>query len=262
MIEEPEIRVSRHGATEVWTLDRPAQRNALSMNVVRELGRLARAAAADESVRVVVLTGAGDKAFCSGADLKERRSMSEAQVRDFLALYRTEFRFVDELPKPVIAALNGVAFGGGLELALACDLRVIAASAEVGLTEVSLGIIPGAGGTQRLVRAVGSAKAKELLLFARRLSAAEAFSLGLVHRVAEPGVTALEAALEWAAVLERGAPIAMAAALEAVDAADDLPLDAGLVVEQRCYERTLVSSDRLEALAAFAEKRPPVFRGR
>ncbi|MFO0693404.1 MAG: enoyl-CoA hydratase-related protein [Polyangiales bacterium] len=262
MSEDVEVRVSRHGATEVWTLDRPAQRNALSKGVVRELGRLARAAAADDSVRAIVLTGAGDKAFCSGADLKERRTMAEADVRDFLALYRTEFRFVDELPKPVIAAINGVAFGGGLELALCCDLRVIADTAEVGLTEVSLGIIPGAGGTQRLVRIVGAAKAKELLLFSRRLSASDALALGLVHRVAEPGRSALEAALEWASILERGAPIAMAAALEAIDAAADLPLDAGLVVEQRCYERTLVSSDRVEALAAFAEKRPPVFRGR
>lgn len=110
MSEDVEVRVSRHGATEVWTLDRPAQRNALSKGVVRELGRLARAAAADDSVRAIVLTGAGDKAFCSGADLKERRTMAEADVRDFLALYRTEFRFVDELPKPVIAAINGVAF--------------------------------------------------------------------------------------------------------------------------------------------------------
>lgn len=139
---------------------------------------------------------------------------------------------------------------------------MIADTAEVGLTEVSLGIIPGAGGTQRLVRIVGAAKAKELLLFSRRLSASDALALGLVHRVAEPGRSALEAALEWASILERGAPIAMAAALEAIDAAADLPLDAGLVVEQRCYERTLVSSDRVEALAAFAEKRPPVFRGR
>ena len=188
--------------------------------------------------------------------------MSHSEIRDMLALYRTEFVAIDRLSKPVIAAINGVAFGGGLELALTCDLRVAASTAVVGLTEVSLAIIPGAGGTQRLTRLVGEAKAKELLLLARRLDATEALSLGVVNRVASPGVSALDCALEWATAFETSAPIAMAAALDAVDAAVELPLDAGLAFEVRAYERTLVTEDRIEALDAFLGKRPPVYRGR
>jgi enoyl-CoA hydratase/carnithine racemase len=247
---------------ELWTINRPERSNALSEAMVRRLGALAREAAADDAVRAVILTGKGGKAFCAGADLKERRGMSEDAIRDFLALYRTVFRFIDELPKPVIAAIDGVAFGGGLELALACDLRVMGRGAQVGLTEVSLAIIPGAGGTQRLTRLVGEARAKEMLLFSKRLDAAAALACGLVNEVTEEGATALDRALEWSFRLAEAPPIAVAAALEAVDAATNLPLDAGLVHELRCYERTLVSEDRVEALAAFAEKRPPRYRGR
>ena len=254
------VLMHRVGRTAVLTLNRPDERNALNREVVRAIGRLCRDAARDEAVRVVVLTGAGDKAFCAGADLKERRGMNVDDIRDFLAMYRTELRFLDASPKPTICALNGVAFGGGLEIALCCDLRVAAKHATVGLTEVSLGIVPGAGGTQRLTRLVGEAKAKELLLLSKRVSADEALALGLVHRVVEGDV--IEAALEWAETMGEGAPIAMAAALEAVDAACDLPLEAGLVAELRAYEKTLVSEDRIEALDAFIAKRKPVFRGR
>ncbi len=255
------VRVERRGRVAVWTIDRQDRMNALSRAVVRELGRLAREAALDRELRAVVLTGAGDKAFCAGADLKERQSMDEEDVRDFLPLYRASFGAIDRLPVPVIAAIDGVAFGGGLELALACDFRVAARHAKLGLTETSLGIIPGAGGTQRLTRVVGEARAKELIVFARRLSAEEALALGVVHRVAGEGQSALECALEMAAPLEDAAPIAIAAALDAIDAAFDLPLEAGLQHEQRCYERTLASSDRREAIAAFAEKRKPRFTG-
>lgn len=255
------VKTERRGAIAIWTLDRPDRMNALSRAAVRELGRLAREAAADAGLRAVILTGAGDKAFCAGADLKERRSMDEDDVRDFLPLYRASFGEIDRLPVPVIAALNGVAFGGGLELALACDFRVMARGTKIGLTETSLGIIPGAGGTQRLTRIVGEAKAKELIVFARRLEAEEALAIGLVTRVAAEGQSALDAALELAAPLADAAPIAIAAALDAIDGAFDLPLEAGLSLEQRCYERTLASKDRVEAITAFAEKRKPVFRG-
>lgn len=256
------VSVARRGAVAVWTIDRPTRRNALSRATVRELGRLARAAADDPQVRVVVLTGAGEQAFCAGADLKERQGMSEEDVRDFLGLYRSTFDSIDRLPKPVIAAIGGVAYGGGLEIALACDFRVMATGARIGLTEVSLAIIPGAGGTQRLTRLVGEAKAKELILFARRLNAGEAHELGLVHRVAGEGETALEVALEMAETLSQSAPVAISAALEAIDGASDLPLDAGLLHERRCYERTLATEDRLEALAAFKAKRAPEYKGR
>jgi len=233
----------------------------LSRAAVRRLGELAREAATDSAVRAIVLTGAGDRAFCAGADLKERVGMSVEDVRDFLGLYRAAFDAIARCPKPVVAAVNGVAFGGGLELALACDLRVASATAKLGLTEVSLAIIPGAGGTQRLTRLVGEAKAKELILLARRLTADEALELGIINRVAAPGETALDAALSFIAPLAEAAPIAVAAALDAIDGGLDLPLDAGLLHERRCYERTLASEDRLEALAAFHEKRPPRYRG-
>lgn len=256
------VRVERRGAIAIWTIDRPDRMNALGRATVREIGRLAREAANDGALRAVVLTGSGGKAFSAGADLKERQSMSIEDVRDFLGLYRASFGYLDRLPKPVIAAIDGVAFGGGLELALACDFRVASRDAKLGLTETSLAIIPGAGGTQRLTRIVGEARAKELILFARRLDAREAFALGIVNRVADEGQTALGAALAMAEELAAGAPIAIAAALEAIDAASDLPLDAGLGKERECYERTLESQDRLEALAAFREKRRPVFTGR
>ncbi len=258
--QEHGVTVERRGAIAVWTLDRPDRMNALGRSTVRELGRLAREARHDTSLRAVVLTGRGDRAFCAGADLKERQSMSEEDVRDFLGLYRAAFDAIDRLPKPVIAAVNGVAFGGGLELALACDLRVMSSTTQIGLTEVSLAIIPGAGGTQRITRLVGPAKAKELILLARRIDAQEALALGIVNRVAE-GRSALDVALELAAPFENAAPIAVAAALDAIDAASDLPLDAGLLHERRCYERTLESQDRLEALAAFREKRAPRYLG-
>lgn len=256
------VRELRRGALALWVLDRPEVRNALSRAAVRELGRLAREVAEDGEVRAVVLTGNGDRAFCAGADLKERRSMSEDDVRDFLSLYRVAFGAIDVCPKPVVAALDGVAFGGGVELALACDLRVARRGIQLGLTEVSLGIIPGAGGTQRLTQLVGPARAKELVLLAKRIGADEAAALGIVNRVAEEGETALAAALGLAEGFETSAPIAVAAALEAIDAASMLPLEAGLSVERACYERTLSTEDRLEALAAFKEKRLPRFQGR
>jgi len=246
----------------VWTIDRPSRRNALSRATVRELGRLAREAVDRSDIRCVVLTGAGELAFCAGADLKERQSMNVEDVRDFLGLYRSAFDAIDRLPKPVIAAIGGVAYGGGLELALACDLRVMSHQTKVGLTEVSLAIIPGAGGTQRLTRIVGEARAKELILFARRIEASEAHNLGIVHRVTSEGETALDLAMSMAETLAGQAPIAVSAALDAIDGASDLSLDAGLLHERRCYERTLASEDRLEALAAFREKRAPKYEGK
>lgn len=254
------LRVERRGRIAIWTLDRPDRKNALSRAVVREIGRLSREAARDRELRAVVLTGAGN-AFCAGADLKERQGMTLEDVRDFLSLYKESFGALDRMPRPTIAAIDGPALGGGLELALACDLRVASEGATIGLPETSLAIIPGAGGTQRLTRLLGPGRAKELILLARRLSAAEALGLGLVNRVAPAGQTALDCALEMAAHFESAAPVAIAAALEAIDAASELPIDAGLALERACYERTLESKDRLEALAAFAEKRKPVYRG-
>jgi enoyl-CoA hydratase/carnithine racemase len=236
--------------------------NALSRSVLFALGKLAREAQENSSVRAIVLTGAGEKAFCAGADLKERQGMAENDVRMQVELYRRELGPLDRSPKPVVAAINGVALGGGLELALCCDLRVAASHAVLGLPETSLGIIPGAGGTQRLPRVVGEARAKEMILLARRLSAEEALAWGLVNRVTPAGKNVVDDAVEWIAPIAQGAPIAQAAALEAIDRASDTSLEVGLELERVSYDKTLVSEDRREALVAFAEKRKPNFQGR
>jgi methylglutaconyl-CoA hydratase len=256
------IRVEQRGAVAVWTLDRPDRMNALSRAMLEAIGKLSREAARNASVRAVVVTGAGDKAFCAGADLKERRTMSDEDVRALLDLYRSELGPLDRLPKPVVAALNGVAFGGGLELALACDLRVAAAGAVLGLPETSIAIIPGAGGTQRLPRIVGEGRAKEMILLARRLPAEEALAWGLVNRVTPAGVDVVDDAIEWIRPIAEGAPLAQAAALEAIDRGRDASLETGLLLEKLSYEKTLATEDRREALAAFAAKRPARFHGR
>jgi enoyl-CoA hydratase/carnithine racemase len=256
------VRLDRHGAVGVLTIDRADRRNALSRDTLYALGRLGRELVADEAVRAIVVTGAGDKAFCAGADLKERQGMSTDDVRVQVGLYRSELGVLDRSPKPVIAALNGVAFGGGLELALLCDLRVAAPHAELALPETTLGIIPGAGGTQRLPRVVGEARAKEMILLGRKLGAAEALAWGLVNRVSPAGTSVLEDTLAFIEPIAHGAPIAQAAALGAIEASYDVPLAMGLELERVHYDETLRSEDRLEALRAFAEKRKPAFRGR
>jgi len=256
------IRMERRGAAAIVTIDRPDQRNALSRETVLELGRAGKELGADDSVRVVVLTGAGDKAFCAGADLKERVAMSDDDVREMLSLYASELAWLEGSPFPVVAALNGAALGGGLELALTCDLRVAAAHAVLGLPETSLGIIPAAGGTQRLPRIVGYAKALELVLLGTRLDANQALGIGLVNRVTPAGASVVDDALAWISPIALGAPIAQRQALAAVRAAREKPLREGLELERRAYDACLTSEDRREALRAFTEKRKPIFRGR
>jgi methylglutaconyl-CoA hydratase len=260
--DEFPVRVEQRGTVAVWTMDRADRMNALSRPTLLALGKLAREAAGNASIRAIVITGAGDRAFCAGADLKERRGMPDDEVRAMLDLYRSELAAIDRSPKPVVAAINGVALGGGLELALACDLRVAAPGAELGLPETSIGIIPGAGGTQRLARVVGEARAKEMILLARRVRAEEALAWGLVNRVTPAGKGVVDDAIEWIAPIAEGAPIAQAAALEAIAGAFDERLETGLVLEKAAYDRTLTTEDRREALAAFAEKRKPKFQGR
>jgi methylglutaconyl-CoA hydratase len=256
------IEVEQRGNVVIWTIDREARMNALSRATLFAFGKLAREAVSNDSVRAIVITGRGDKSFCAGADLKERQGMSENDIRVQVELYRSELGPLDRSPKPVVAALNGVAFGGGLELALVCDLRVAAAHVKVGLPETTLGIIPGAGGTQRLGRIVGEARAKEMILLGRRLDAAEALAWGLVNRVTPAGVNLIDDTLAFLDPIANGAPIAQAAALEAIDRSFDVPLGMGLELEKVSYDKVLVSADRREALAAFAEKRKPVFAGK
>ena len=255
------LRLERRAGAAVLTLNRPERQNALSRELVAALGQAGRDLARDESVRAVIVTGEGRKAFCAGADLKERSGMDEAEVLAMLRSYRSELGWLSSFRVPVIAALNGVALGGGLELALACDLRVAVDSALLGLPETTLGIIPGAGGTQYLPRIVGAARAKEMILLGRRLTATEAQSIGLVNHLVDDDADLLTETLNYARPIVEGAPLAQAAALKALRAAE-LPLAEGLAVELRSYEDCLYSEDRREGLRAFAEKRPPKYTGK
>jgi methylglutaconyl-CoA hydratase len=244
---------------EVWTLLGAARRNSLNRALVSRLleelvERLPRSA-----TRAVVLTGEGES-FCSGADLKERAGMSLPEVHRFIDDLGLLMDGIEQSGVVFIAALNGSAFGGGTELALACDLRLAASGAELALTEVSWGILPGAGGTQRLPRLIGLGLAKELILMARRVSSQEAKAVGLLNDVL-PREQLLPTAIDLAARISRNAPIAVAGAKRALNAALDLPLAEGLVFERRQYETTIGTKDRLEGLAAFREKRQPNYRG-
>jgi methylglutaconyl-CoA hydratase len=256
------IRIEQRAAVAIWTIDRVDRRNALSRATLLAFGKLAREAAANASIRAIIVTGAGDVAFCAGADLKERQAMDENEVRAQIELYRSELGPLDRSPKPVVAAINGAALGGGLELALCCDLRVASVHARLGFPETSLAIIPGAGGTQRLPRLVGEGRAKEMILLGRQLTADEALAWGLVQRVTPLDTNVVDDALEWIRPIAEGAPVAQAAALTAIDRAFDVSLDIGLELEKVSYDKTLVSEDRREALAALAQKRAPRFEGK
>ena len=258
---EGPLGLTRRGGALIITIAREERRNALSQATLEAFGAVFRHHLQPDD-RAVIVTGSGARAFCAGADLKERRDMSLDEVRAQLLRYRTDLAWLSTCPVPTVAAINGAALGGGLELALLCDLRVAAPHASFALPETSLGIIPAAGGTQNLPRIVGGAKARELILLGTRLSAAEALRVGLIHRICDAEASVLDDALAWIAPITRGAPLAQKAALRALRAADRLDIDAGLEFERACYEECLTSEDRVEALAAFAEKREPMFKGR
>lgn len=260
------IDVEHRGAAAWVTLRRPEAANALSRKLVAELRAVAarlhretQPGARVPPVRAVVITGVGN-AFCAGADLKERLAMSRDETRTFLDELGAAVDAVAALPAPVIAAVNGAAFGGGLELALACDLRVAADGVSVGLVETRLGIIPGAGGTQRLARLIGTSRAKELIFTGRRIDAATAKAMGLVTDVV-PGAELVAAVDRLVDEIAGAGPLAVAEAKAAIDGGVALGLAEGLAHERRCYEAVLASADRDEGLRAFAEKRAPVFRG-
>ncbi len=252
----------RPGGVAWITVNRPEAMNALSGEVLRALGAAIDQAAGDAAVRAVVVTGAGEKAFSAGADLKERRGMSEADTRVRIDLINDVFNRLAALARPTIAAMNGVAFGGGLELALACDFRVAVHGGLMGLTEVRLGIMPGAGGTQRLARLVGVSRAKELILLGRRIDAERAYAIGLVHHLAAKHADLPGAVAQLCDELAGAAPVSVAMAKQAIDRGADVPLAEGLRIERACYEVTISTEDRNEGLRAFAEKRPPSFQGK
>ncbi|MHB1627348.1 MAG: enoyl-CoA hydratase-related protein [Bacilli bacterium] len=249
------------GDARLIQINREEAMNALSTVLLRDLSEALDAVREDSRARCVILIGAGGRAFCAGADLKERRSMDEGEVRQAVARIRAVVEGFADLPMPTIAAVRGVALGGGLELALACDLRVMAADATVGLTETRLAIIPGAGGTQRLSRLVGAARAKDLIFTGRAISGREAGELGLAQYVAAAD-DVLAKALALAETIAQGGPIAVRQAKLAIDQGIEVALKDGLLIEQRAYESVIGTSDRVEGLTAFAEKRRPEYKGR
>ncbi|KYD30488.1 enoyl-CoA hydratase-related protein [Parageobacillus toebii] len=242
------------------TLHRPEVMNCFDYATLCQLGEVVERIHLDRDIRVVIFTGAGDKAFSAGADLKERKTLNEMEVRRNVKKIRDVFDAVANLPQPTIAAVNGYAFGGGFELMLACDFRIAVKEAVMGLTEVSWAIIPGAGGTQRLPRLIGEARAKELILTARKITAEQAYEYGLLTKVVEkenlmPSCEAL------AHEMMQNGPIALQQAKYAIQQGMNVDLHTGLAIEAKAYELTIPTKDRLEALAAFSEKRKPQFTG-
>lgn len=242
------------------TINRPDKMNALNKDVFDELKGLVDVLETDKVTRAMILTGSGDKAFCVGADLKERQGMNEKDIILRLDTVRVLYQRLEKLPFPVIAAINGSALGGGTELALACDLRVASENATFGLPEVDLAIIPGTGGTQRLPRLIGVAKATEMILLAKRLTAQEALQYGLVHATVPAGQSMSHAKM-WAQEILEAGPIAIRQAKFAIQAGMELPLDKALALETDAYRPCLYSKDRVEGLKAFSEKRKAVYRG-
>jgi enoyl-CoA hydratase/carnithine racemase len=243
------------------TLNRPEVMNSLNFALLHAIGDQVDAVRHRTDVRVVVITGAGEKAFCAGADLKERATLPPAKVKEFIHTIRDLFTGIEVLNKPVIAAVNGIALGGGTELALACDIRIASTAATMGLTETRLAIIPGGGGTQRLPRLIGKGKAKELIFTGRRVAADEALTIGLVNRVCPPADLLGESRKMAEMICEAG-PIAIEQAKHAINYGMETDLHTGLAIESNAYWTCIPTEDRLEGLAAFKEKRKPVYKGK
>ena len=246
----------------VLTVDRPDKLNALNSAVVNDLAREIASAEALESLRCLIVTGAGEKSFIAGADIGELATLSPVQGREHSRRGQALLDRIESLPVPTIAAINGYAYGGGLELAMACTLRVASENARMGLPETSLGILPGYGGTQRLARHVGRARALELVLTSDKgLTAAEAERIGLVNRVVEPG-KALSVALDMARRIAANGPVACRYALEAIRRGLDMPLAEGQVLEATLFGLCAATADMKEGMRAFLEKRPAKFTGK
>jgi len=255
------IHYEQKGNLAFVTLDRPGAMNAFNYDMLVELGQITESIRINPDIRVIIFTGSGDRAFSVGADLKERKTLTDLQVKRNLYKIGEVFSAIENLPQPTIAMMNGFAFGGGMELALACDFRIAADTALMGLTETGLAIIPGAGGTQRLPRLIGEAKALELILTARRMSAAEALSYGILTKIATSENLVQETADFADSILANG-PIALQQAKFAIKHGMNVDLQTGLAIERKAYELTIPTEDRIEALNAFSEKRKPVFKGK
>ena len=258
------VQVRRHVIGRGWVaeivLDRPEALNALNTLMLVRLAQVCAELAPDGDVRAVVLAAAGTRAFCVGADLKERNAMSDTQLLAQRQVFRAAFAGLLGLPQPVVAAVAGYALGGGCELALSCDLIVAAENAVFGLPETTVGLVPGCGGTQLSVRRLGAGRAMDLVLTGRRVTAAEAGRIGLADRVVPAG-TAGAAALEAASAIAANSPVAVRAAKRAMRAGWGTDLAAGLEIEDAAWRTAALSGDRREGIAAFNEKRDPVWPG-
>ncbi|MCP3025949.1 enoyl-CoA hydratase-related protein [Halobacillus sp. A5] len=242
------------------TLNRSEAANSLSLALLNELSEQLDDIERSD-LRVLIITGSGPKAFCAGADLKERSGMTEAEVVETVRKIGETITKVEQLSIPTIAMINGAAYGGGLELALACDVRTMSQHAKCGLTETSLAIIPGAGGTQRLPRLIGLGKAKELIFTARSVTAEEAVNIRLVESIHPPEDLDRET-LHMAHLMSNNGPFALKLAKTAVNSGFETDKHTGLVFEHQCYKQTIPTSDREEGLKAFKEKRKPEYKGR
>ena len=246
----------------LWvTIDRPKVLNALNAKTIEEIGQVFLQARTDDSVRCVILTGAGEKAFVAGADINELASMTPISGKFVSEQGQNVFLAIERFPKPVIAAINGFALGGGCELAMACHVRIASEKAQLGLPEVSLGIIPGYGGTQRMVRVVGTGKALELVCSGDRIGAVEAERIGLVNKVV-PADQLASAAEEMAKKFASRSPVAIRAAIEVINAGSDMPFEEGQLLEATLFGLLCATEDMKEGMSAFLEKRPANFPGR
>ncbi|XP_022158480.1 probable enoyl-CoA hydratase 2, mitochondrial [Momordica charantia] len=250
---------SNSGIVEIH-LDRPEAKNAISKDMLRGLRHAFESVDSDPSVNVMMICSSIPKVFCAGADLKERRTMTTSEVQSYVTSLRSAFSFLEALHIPTISVIEGAAFGGGLEMALACDLRICGEDAKLSLPETGLAIIPGAGGTVRLPRLIGKSIAKELIFTGRKVSGRDAMSIGLVNYCVPAGEAYVKA-LEIAQEINQKGPLAIKMAKKAIDEGLEVDVDSALEVEDECYKQLLDTKDRLEGLAAFAEKRKPRYRG-
>jgi len=258
---DPLLLKEEKNKTAILTMNRPRVMNCLNFDLLYAIKNEINSLQYRTDIRTLIITGAGEKSFCAGADLKERASLTPDEVKKFIITIRNLLTSIQNLPIPVICAVNGIALGGGTEVALASDIRIASENASMGLTEARLAIIPGGGGTQRLPRIIGVAKAKELIFTGRRVDAKEALDIGLVNKVT-PSETLLDACMEMADMIAQNGPIAVEMAKYAIDKGIETDLATGLAIESNAYRVTIPTEDRIEGLTAFREKRKPVYKGR
>ena len=242
-------------------LDNVKGRNALSKEFIKDLNSEIDFVDGKKDIRTIIFTSSDKKIFCAGADLKERLTMSENDTLEFVRLLRSTFHRISKIKIPTFSCIDGFALGGGLELALSTDIRVCSKNSVLGLPETSLGIIPGAGGTQRLSRLIGCNKAKELIFTGQKLNSEECLKLGIVNHICENGEESFKKCIEISEQIIKNAPLAVISAKNSIDEGNKYDLDKGLEIEDKCYQVVLHSKDRIEGLKAFNEKRQPKYLG-